>query len=109
MSIKQLVPLNLLALATAPTGVRAGELYFNTTDDTVYVYTGTEWVTTSRANGFTTVDDTTPADPVNGDFWFDTTTNSLLLWSTDTWVTVSGSSGNVNNPVDLSSSWWLGA
>ena len=109
MSIKQLVPLNLLASATAPVGVRAGELYYNTTDTTVYVFNGTDWITTSRANGFTTVDDLTPDDPQTGDTWFDTTTNSLLVWSTDTWVNVSGSSGNVNNPVDLSSSWWLGA
>jgi hypothetical protein len=50
-----------------------------------------------------------PEEPIDGTLWFDTTTNSLLVWSTDTWVNVSGASGNVNNPVDLSSSWWLGA
>lgn len=108
MSIKQLVPLNLLALATAPTGVRAGELYYNTTDSTVYVYTGTAWVTTSRANGYTTVTNTTPANPQSGDVWFDTTTNTMLVYSSGSWTGVVGVNSPTSNPADLSSSWWLG-
>lgn len=108
MSIKQLVPLNLLALATAPAGVRAGELYYNTTDSTVYVFDGTDWITTSRANGYTTVTNTTPADPQTGDVWFDTTSNTMLVYNSGSWSGVVGVDSTISNPADLSSSWWLG-
>lgn len=46
MSKKSLVPLNVLASATAPTipTLRAGDVYFNTTNNTLYSYTGSVWV-----------------------------------------------------------------
>jgi len=46
MSRKSLVPLNVLASATAPTipTLRAGDVYFNTTNSTLYSYTGSAWV-----------------------------------------------------------------
>ena len=109
MSIKQLVPLNLLASATAPAGVRAGELYYNTTTSTVYVYTGSAWITTSRANGFTTVTSTTPASPQTGDVWFDTTSNTMLVYNSGSWSGVVGVNASDSNPADLVSSWWLGS
>jgi hypothetical protein len=40
----RLVPLNLLAAATAPTTTKTGDLYLNTSSNTVYVYTGTSWI-----------------------------------------------------------------
>lgn len=52
MSKKSLVPLNVLASASAPTipTLRAGDVYFNTTDNTLYSYTGSVW---SAAGGAT--------------------------------------------------------
>jgi len=46
MSRKSLVPLNVLASATAPTipTLVAGDVYFNTTDNTLYSYSGSGWV-----------------------------------------------------------------
>jgi hypothetical protein len=46
MSRKRLVPLNVLASATAPTipTLIAGDVYFNTTNSTLYSYTGSAWV-----------------------------------------------------------------
>ena len=46
MSRKSLVPLNVLASATAPTTptLRAGDIYFNTGDLTLYSYSGSAWV-----------------------------------------------------------------
>ena len=40
----RLVPLNLLAVSTAPTTTKTGDLYLNTSNNTVYVYTGASWV-----------------------------------------------------------------
>ena len=46
MSRKSLVPLNVLASATAPTipTLVAGDVYFNTSDLTLYSYSGSGWV-----------------------------------------------------------------
>jgi len=46
MSRKSLVPLNVLASATVPTipTLVAGDVYFNTTDNTLYSYSGSGWV-----------------------------------------------------------------
>ena len=46
MSRKSLVPLNVLASATAPTipTLVAGDVYFNTTNNTLFSYTGSVWV-----------------------------------------------------------------
>lgn len=61
----RLVPLNLLAVSTAPTTTKTGDLYLNTSNNTVYVYTGASWVavgsggssyaTTATAAGTTTL------------------------------------------------------
>ena len=46
MSRKSLVPLNVLASATVPTipTLRAGDVYFNTTDNILYSYSGSGWI-----------------------------------------------------------------
>jgi hypothetical protein len=46
MSRKSLVPLNVLASATAPTipTLVAGDVYFNTSDLTLYSYSGSAWI-----------------------------------------------------------------
>lgn len=43
MSKKALVPVNVLAKASAPAGQYAGDLYFDTTDESLYTYTGSAW------------------------------------------------------------------
>ena len=70
MSQKSLVPLNVLASATAPTTptLRAGDLYFNTTDQILYGYTGSAWVaSSSSSSGGFVAQNTSP-------------TNTSLLW-----------------------------
>jgi hypothetical protein len=41
---KQLVPLPVLAVASAPTAGNTGDLYLNTSNNTVYVWTGASWI-----------------------------------------------------------------
>ena len=70
MSQKSLVPLNVLASATTPTTptLRAGDLYFNTTDQILYSYTGSAWVaSSSSSSGGFVAQNTSP-------------TNTSLLW-----------------------------
>jgi hypothetical protein len=50
MSKKALVPVNVLAKASAPTGQYAGDVYFNTLESALYTYTGSVWTTVSGGN-----------------------------------------------------------
>jgi len=52
MSRKSLTPLNVLASASAPSTptLRAGDLYFNTTNNTLYSYTGSVWTAAGGAS-----------------------------------------------------------
>ena len=111
MSRPQLVPLNIGAFTSAPTlpALQQGDVYFNKANNGVYVYDGTAWSQINRANGFLSVSATTPLNPNSGDMWFDTTSNLMLVYSSGSWVGVVGNNPANSNPVDIASSWWLGA
>jgi hypothetical protein len=44
MSKRALVPINVLAVGTAPTGRYVGDLYYNTAERNLYVFDGVEWL-----------------------------------------------------------------
>jgi len=43
MSVKRLVPLHAVALATDPENPRIGDIYFNTADSSLKYYDGSSW------------------------------------------------------------------
>jgi hypothetical protein len=43
MSVKRLVPLHAVALATDPAEPRIGDIYYNTTDNALKYYDGSSW------------------------------------------------------------------
>jgi hypothetical protein len=43
MGKKALIPVNVLASGTTPTGKYAGDLFFKTTENSLYAYDGTNW------------------------------------------------------------------
>ena len=51
MSTKALVPLNVLAVGSEPTGQRAGDLYFNTATLKLRIYSGSAWIDISGTGG----------------------------------------------------------
>lgn len=50
MSKKALVPVNVLAKASEPSGQHAGDVYFNTAETALYTYTGSTWTSVSGGN-----------------------------------------------------------
>lgn len=44
MSVKRLVPLNTVELEDDPATGRIGDIYFNTTNQELRVYTGSAWI-----------------------------------------------------------------
>ena len=43
MSVKRLVPLHAVALATDPSNPRVGDIYYNTAENELRYYDGTSW------------------------------------------------------------------
>ena len=43
MSKRALVPINVLAVGTTPTGRDAGDIYYNTTEKNLFVFDGAQW------------------------------------------------------------------
>ena len=83
MSKQSLVPLNVLASATAPTTptLRLGDLYFNTVNNTLYTYTGSAWVGAAGTSGATILYGTEASKPsagVAGRTYISTDTYSLI-------------------------------
>lgn len=91
MSRKALAPVNLPALAAAPSTptLRAGDQYYNTADGKVYTYSGSAWVAPS-SGGLTTV-----LEMVSGYYYTTPSSNSNTTIS----------NGNVHySPIILSAS-----
>ena len=55
MSKNSLVPLNNLAITSAPTipTLVAGDMYYNTSNSTLFVYNGSAWVAAGGSAGVT--------------------------------------------------------
>lgn len=91
MSRKSLVPVNVPALASAPSTptLRSGDLYFNTTDSTLYSYTGTAWAAAGGGGSASiTVSDTAPASPTTGAIWFKSDTAQTFVYYDSSWVEI---------------------
>lgn len=78
------------ANSTPPGNPIEGQLWYNTTDETLYTFSGEEWKPTS---GLTVSTSQPVLDPRNGDLWFDPNTQQVKVFSPVTtgtaWVPVS--------------------
>jgi hypothetical protein len=60
-------------LSAPPSSPVAGQVYFNTSDELLYVYTGSDWVAATGGSDATHyVQDAEPSTPATGDLWLDT-------------------------------------
>jgi hypothetical protein len=62
---------------TAPGAPLAGQLWWDSGNSLMKVYTGTTWKTISSA----TASSTAPTNNVTGDLWYDTTNQQLNVWT----------------------------
>jgi hypothetical protein len=109
MSRLNLTPVNIPALAAAPTvpTIKVGDLYFNTGIKALYVWNGTVW---SEAGGGVTVSASEPTTNLReGLLWFDSTSDSLLVYYDGEFVLAGGGGGtSTASAADLTSAWFLG-
>ena len=59
-----------------------GQIWYNNTNNLVYVYNGTTWAVVGSA----VLGDTPPAEPTAGALWLRTPINTLNVWTGTTWA-----------------------
>jgi len=69
---------------TPPGAPLTGQLWWNSGNDLLQVYTGTAWKTISSA----TAQSTAPTNNVTGDLWYNTTLQQLNVWTGSAWLVV---------------------
>lgn len=70
--------------ATSPSAPITGQLWYDSSNSVLKVYSGTAWKPiSSSASG-----STQPANPVVGDLWWDSANAQLKVWSGSSWVTI---------------------
>ena len=75
--------------STAPSAPLTGQLWWDSTNVQLKVYTGSQW----KQMGQAAASATAPSGPTTGDLWWDTTNLLLKVWSGSAWLsTGSGSS-----------------
>lgn len=94
---------------TAPSNPSEGDLWYDTTELTTYVYyndgNSSQWVNASP-NGMSAslnISDTAPTNPADGDLWFDSTTLKTFVYYNDgnssQWVTLVPTTGGTGGGV----------
>jgi len=76
---------------TAPGAPLTGQLWWDSGNGLMKVYTGTTWKTISSA----TSSSTAPSNNVTGDLWYDTTNQQLNVWTGTAWLLVGPQSSAV--------------
>jgi hypothetical protein len=74
----------------APTAPLTGQLWFDSTNTLLKVWTGGQW----KQMHSSAAQNTAPGNPITGDLWWDTTNLLLKVWGGSTWITIGpGASG----------------
>ena len=105
---KLLNKVNLPRYSSAPSTPSEADLYYNTSDDKIYVYTGAAWVEVGSGAGGSGVfyQSSEPSSPSNGDIWIDSddevaSVTSVTDSTSTTSSTVAASATAVKSAYDL--------
>lgn len=99
--------IRLPRMADAPSAPLEADLYYNTTDDKIYVYTGAAWVEVGSGGGSGIYyQSSAPATPEDGDIWIDSddevaSVTSVTDSTSTTSSTVAASATAVKSAYDL--------
>ena len=61
-----------------PSMLTAGSYWFNTSNDSLQIWNGAQWVNVTYS--------TTPFTPTQGSPWYNSSTDTLMMWNGTTWV-----------------------
>ena len=108
---KLLSKINLPQYAAAPSSPVQGDMYYNTTDDTVYVHNGTSWGDIAAGGGEIYYQSGAPSSPADGDIWIDSddevaSVTSITNSTSTTSSTVAASATAVKSAYDIVTAGW---
>jgi len=88
MAKKFLTPLGLVSLSSDPATGSEGQLYFNTTDDVVKIYSNGVWSELTGGGGGSgiSVSASAPISAIEGSAWFDNTDGKFYVYDGTFWV-----------------------
>lgn len=91
MSRRFLTPVNLPKGTTLPLAGSAGDLFYKSDEQKIYVHDGSAWVIAqgSANSSVVTVSATPPSDPVTGSTWYNSTDGSVYVYYDGQWVDTS--------------------
>ena len=90
MSVKRLVSLNTVSLASDPASPKLGDIYLNSTTNNLKVYTETGWQNVGAASGAAVHIGTTPPNSAaEGDLWYNNVDPHFYTYDGTFWVEIS--------------------
>jgi hypothetical protein len=89
LSRRFLTPVGLPSGATLPSVGSAGDLFYKSDVEKIYVHNGTSWDVVQGSSAQTLVSPTAPTDPNEGDTWFNSTNAKSYVYYDDAWIDVS--------------------
>lgn len=89
MSVKRLVSLNTVSLSADPDSPRLGDIYLNTTTNTIRVYTSTGWKDAGSAGSAVSIGTNPPSSPKEGDLWYNNVDPHFYTYDGTFWVEIS--------------------
>lgn len=86
MAKRFLTPLNIVNLASNPASGAEGDIYYNTTDDSLKIYSNGSWSDIAGGGAAINVSASAPTSPTEGDAWFDNTDGKFYVYDGSFWV-----------------------
>jgi hypothetical protein len=84
LSRRFLTPVGLPSGNTLPSVGSAGDLFFKSDEDAIYVHDGSAWANTKGS--VYSVQETAPSSPSSGDIWFNSATGKTFVYYDSYWV-----------------------
>jgi hypothetical protein len=86
MAKRFLTPLNIVNLASNPATGAEGDIYYNTTSDSLKIYSNGSWSDLAGGGAAINVSASAPVAPTEGDAWFDNTDGKFYVYDGSFWV-----------------------
>ena len=86
MAKRFLTPLNIVNLASNPATGAEGDIYYNTTSDSLKIYSNGLWSDLAGGGAAINVSASAPVAPTEGDAWFDNTDGKFYVYDGSFWV-----------------------